>query len=115
MAAGDGEHPIREIIPGIAVPEGTGAPGNQGITAAAPAGPQIGTATVTPPYGQARDATLVPVYNGDSAGSADDVPAHVSPLTPGPLDGYQSTGAGRGDGTSKITRYPWQAPNRPRS
>lgn len=36
MAANDGDHPVSEIFPGIAVPAGTGAPGSPGASEPGP-------------------------------------------------------------------------------
>ena len=75
----------------------TGAPGSQGVSSSDTAGGVVGTVTVTAP-GTSSQAPqpVVTVTAGATTGSADDVAAHVSAISPGPAGDYASTGAGQG-------------------
>lgn len=76
----------------------TGAPGSVGVTAAATAGPVVGTPQVTSVWQsvQAAPPPEVPVHSGDTSSFSDDTPIHQSPLLPSDPAAYLSTGAGMG-------------------
>jgi hypothetical protein len=75
----------------------TGSPGSAGIVDSPQGtggGGVIGSAPVTMPYQsvQGGPPPATSVTAGDTAGMADDLGAHTSPITPGPLADYLSTG-----------------------
>ena len=115
MAANDGEHPVRDLF-GVPLPDGSGAPGSPGISWHDTNGGTIGNPVVSVQGMSSQLESGRPkqtVAAGDTSGMSDDIPCHTSPIMPGPQDEYLSTGAGEGDGTSKIARYSWQQSNSP--
>jgi hypothetical protein len=76
----------------------TGAGGSPGTSAAATAGPVVGSpAVLSGPYQSSQlPIAHVPVHSGDTSAFSDDVPVHASPLLPGDPAPYLSTGAGTG-------------------
>lgn len=93
----------------------SGAPmGTAGISAGDTNGPVVGRVVVSAPYGTSQlpaNRPTVDVTAGDTAGSSDDTPVHTSPLLPGPVADYLTSGAGDGVPVSASShgRYPWQA------
>ena len=73
MPANDGEHPVRDLL-GVSIPDGTGAPGSQGISAADSAGDVIGS-PVANTCGDAVQggvhSPVVAVHTGDTSGFSD--------------------------------------------
>jgi hypothetical protein len=86
-------------FPGVS-PQGfysTGLPGSEGITAAATAGPVVGTPVVSVPFASSQPAASRPVIavtSGDTFSASDDLAVHVgTPLLPA---GADTTGIGGG-------------------
>jgi hypothetical protein len=101
-----------EIFPGIANPDGTGAPGTAGIDASTTHGDDLGTVTIRVPDGGVRPLGTVAVTSGDTSSMSDDLPAHESEITPGPEEDYVSQGPFPDHVVSASShgRYFWQAP-----
>jgi hypothetical protein len=106
MAANDGEHAVTSNF-GVPLPDGTGAPGTVGVSAAATAGGLVGSPQVSVPFGSSQvpgNMPRVPVYGGDTSSFSDDLAAHASPIVAAPQDALLSTGAG--DGAAGHFRHP---------
>lgn len=105
---GDGDQP-RDLF-GVALPDGTGAPGSQGVVASDKAGPVVGNPVVSAPYGSSQlpeNRPRLDVTAGDTSSMSDDMPAHEDAIMAGPVADYLSTGAGDGS-ADHWKRYPGQ-------
>jgi hypothetical protein len=99
MAINDGiGNPVRDPFPGIALPDGSGAPGSAGASGR-PA--DSAGATVTPPAGTSQDRYPA------AAGTVQPDQVSTNQIVPGPASGLTSTGAGQGSG-SHYPRRSWQ-------
>lgn len=99
MAANDGEHPVPWIIPGIPAPQGTGAPGTDGIGPGESAAPLMSGVIVSVPGQSSQVAPdRADVSLGDTCATSNDspVPAAGDPMTGLRPAALLATGAGQG-------------------
>lgn len=91
-------NPAAQIVPGSY--DSTGAPGSPGDSAGETSGPVVGSPVVSNPQASSQVPENMPrvsVTAGDTSGMSSDQAVQASPITPGPVAGYLSTGAGQGN------------------
>jgi hypothetical protein len=109
MTANDGNHPVRESFPGIAIPDGTGAPGSSGASGSA--ADDAGAGHVTLASGAWQEGARYPAATGGTVMPGQSGQTVISPGPDSGPDSYTDTGAGHGRTmTSEAHRYPWQQP-----
>ena len=99
-----------EFFPGLSAGTGSSAPGSQGDTASETGGTEVGSPVVSVPGASSQVPASMPrvsVTSGDTSGMSSDQAVQASPITPGPVDAYLTTGAGKGSG-SHYPRRPGQ-------
>jgi hypothetical protein len=109
VAANDGEHPVREMFPGVMVPDSTGAAGSTGDRTPPPDEDVPAGQSGLPGVGTELPLT-VQAGLGSSASTSQPGQTAASVISPGPAQDYADTGAGQGSTDHWARRDYQQAP-----